>query len=72
MTETCAFGSTFDEAGHVGEHEALLGTDTNHAEMRMERRERIVGDLGTGVETAVMKVDLPALGMPRRPTSAST
>ena len=49
MTETCAFGSTFDEAGHVGEHEALLGTDTNHAEMRMERRERIVGDLGTGV-----------------------
>ena len=35
MTETCAFGSTFDEAGHVGEHEALLGTDTNHAEMRM-------------------------------------
>ena len=36
-----------DEAGNIGEHE-VAPVDLDHAEARMERRERIVGDLGLG------------------------
>jgi hypothetical protein len=49
-----------------------LCIDAHYAEVRMQCGEGIVGDLGRAAETARMKVDLPALGKPSRPTSAST
>ena len=71
MTQAGAFGRAFDEARDVGEHEARFA-GARHAERRIERGERIVGDLGRALDTARMKLDLPAFGKPSRPTSAST
>ena len=73
VAEAGAFGRAFDQAGNVGDHEALLGRDAHHAEVRVQRGERIVGDLRPrGRDRARSACDLPALGMPSRPTSAST
>ena len=36
-----------DQAGNVGEHE-FAAVDVDHAELRMQRGERIVGDLRLG------------------------
>jgi hypothetical protein len=49
MPQAGAFGRAFDQAGNVGHDEALLGADTHHAQIGVQRRERIVGDLGLGV-----------------------
>ena len=49
VAETGAFARAFDQTRDVGDHEALFGTDAHHAEMRMQGREGVVGDLGTGV-----------------------
>jgi hypothetical protein len=35
----------FDEPRHVGDHEAAIAAERDHAQVRLERRERIVGDL---------------------------
>lgn len=43
-----AFGGTFDQAGNVGDHEALVATDADHAEVRHQGGERIVGHLRLG------------------------
>ena len=43
----CAFAGAFDEAGNVGEHEVAPARQRHDAEVGHERRERIVGDLGT-------------------------
>ena len=45
VAEPGAFGGAFDQARNVGDDEALLGRDADDAEIRMQRRERIVGDL---------------------------
>ena len=45
MPEARALGRAGDEPGDVGEHERRLVTDAHDAEMRRERRERIVRDL---------------------------
>ena len=45
VPEARAFGRAFDQAGNVGNHEALLVPHAHHAEIRMQRRERVVGDL---------------------------
>ena len=37
----------FDQAGNVGQHE-FAAVDPHHAELRMQRGERIVGDLRLG------------------------
>ena len=42
--EAVARVRALDQPGHVGEHEAALVVDAHHAEVRDERRERIVGD----------------------------
>ena len=42
-----ALGRALDEAGDVGEHE-LVVAEAHHAEVRLERGERVVGDLGLG------------------------
>jgi hypothetical protein len=72
VAEAGAFRRALDQAGNVGDDEAAVGIDAHHAEIRMQGGEGIVGDLGPAEETARMKVDLPALGRPSRPTSAST
>ena len=66
-----ALGRALDQAGNVGEDElaALVADD---AKLRAERRERIIADLGEALLTELRKVDLPALGKPSRPTSASS
>ena len=35
----------FDQARHVGDHEAAVVAQADHAEIRRQRRERVVGDL---------------------------
>src|SRR5690606_9678981 len=40
-----AFGRAFDQPGDVGDDETLFGADAHDTEVRMQRRERIVGDL---------------------------
>ncbi len=43
-----AFGSALDQAGNIGHHKALQRSDPHYAQIRMQGRERIVGDLGPG------------------------
>ena len=43
-----AFRGAFDQAGDVGQHEALAHRQVDHAEVGGQGRERIVGDLGRG------------------------
>src|SRR5690606_18705238 len=45
ISETGAFGRPLDQPGNIREHEALLDADADDAEVRVQRRERIVGDL---------------------------
>ena len=45
VPEARALGGAWDEAGNVGEDEARLVTDAHHAEVRRERRERVIRDL---------------------------
>src|SRR5258705_353429 len=43
---TGAFGGAFDQARNIGQHE-FAAVDLDHAELRRQRGERIVGDLGS-------------------------
>ena len=43
--EPCTVGRAFDEAGNIGHDEAALIAAGHHAEIRVQRGERIVGDL---------------------------
>ena len=71
--EPVAVRRALDEAGDVGHDEASVRLDRDHAEVRVQRGERVVGDLrARAAETRLISVDLPALGRPSRPTSAST
>src|SRR5262249_44367258 len=45
VAEAGAFGGALDEAGDVGEDEAPAARQPDDAEVRRQRRERIVGDL---------------------------
>jgi hypothetical protein len=47
VAEPGSLVGALDEAGNVGEHELAL-VDAHHPEPRMQRRERIVGDLRLG------------------------
>src|SRR5436190_19197089 len=46
QAESLAFMGAFDDAGDVGDYERSLVTELNDAEVGLESRERIVGDLG--------------------------
>jgi hypothetical protein len=70
--EAGAVGGAFDQAGHVGDDEALFGPDADDAEVRVQRRERVVGTFGRAAEMARDQRAFPAFGRPSRPTSAST
>ena len=47
--QALALGRPFDQAGDVGHDEASMRFDRHDAEVRDERRERVVGDLGAGL-----------------------
>ena len=49
VTKTGAFACTFNQPRNISYNKALFGTDTHYAQMRMQRREGIVGNLGTCV-----------------------
>ena len=61
VADARAFGRALDQPGNVGEHElaALVADD---AELRAERRERIVADLGRGVGDRVEEGRLAGVG----------
>ena len=63
-------GGALDEPGHVGDDEPS-GVAAGHAEVRRQRRERIVGDLGPRGREARQQRRLPAFGRPTSPTSAT-
>jgi len=48
MPEAVSFVRAFDQPGHVGDDEAAIVAEAHHAQIRRQRRERIVGDFGTG------------------------
>ena len=45
VAQAGALGGALDQARDVGHDEALLGRDAHDAEIRMQRGERVVGDL---------------------------
>ena len=45
MAEAVAFVRAFDQAGHIGDHEAAIVAQRDHAEVRRERGERVIGNL---------------------------
>ena len=49
--EAGALARALDQAGHVGEHEFAVVVDPHDAELRVQRRERVVGDLRAGRAT---------------------
>src|SRR5262245_18635742 len=49
MTQPGSLGSTFDQTGDVGDHKAAAFASAHDSEVRMQRGERIVSDLGSRV-----------------------
>jgi hypothetical protein len=47
ITQTSAGVRTFDQSRYIGDYERAKVTQIDHAKMRFQRRERIVGYLGT-------------------------
>ena len=47
VAEAVAFVRALDQAGHIGDDEAAVVAQRDHAQVRRERRERVVGDLRT-------------------------
>ena len=45
VTQARTFGSAFDQARNVGHHERLRRTRTHHTQVRVQRRERVIGNL---------------------------
>ena len=80
VAQAATFGRALDQARDVG-HDHLerraravgrsISVESNHAEVGLERREGIVGDLGLGRgDPRLISVDLPTLGNPTSATSA--
>ena len=74
-SETGSFVGALDDAGDVGGHECLI-VDLDHPENRRERRERVVGDSGSGLGEAAEQSGLAGVGephaSPRRPGGAGS
>ncbi len=74
--EACAQAAALvrplDDTRNVGHDERLVVTHLDDTQVGFERREGVVGDLGLGSRDDREQRDLPALGNPTSPTSAST
>ena len=71
VAEPGALARALDQPGDVGDHE-LAVVELERAEHRLERRERVVGDLRPRARQRASSEDLPAFGSPTSPTSASS
>ena len=49
VTQTRPLGGAFDQTRNVGNHKALFRPHAHHAQVGVEGREGVVGDLGTGI-----------------------
>ncbi len=65
-TEARAFVRALDQAGNVGHHELALA-DPHHAQPGMQRRERIIGDLGPRIAVRRQERRLAGVGQPDQP-----
>ena len=69
--EAEALVSAFDQPGNIGDIEAVFLGDSHAAQVRRERGERVGAIFGRAAVSAASRVDLPALGSPTRPASAT-
>ena len=68
-----ALAGALDDAGDVRHDEADALVHIDHAQIGVQGGEVVVGDLGLGLgDHAESSVDLPTLGKPTSPTSASS
>src|SRR5262249_34618669 len=58
--------SALDQTGNIREYEATLRADTNHAEMRVESREWVAGDLRPRVRDRPDQRRLPGIRQPEQ------
>ena len=47
IAQAVAFVRAFDQSGNIGNHKSAKVTHVHHSQIRLKRRERIVGDLRT-------------------------
>jgi hypothetical protein len=71
VADPLALVRSLDQPGNIGQHEGFTA-EAHHPELRVHRGERIVGDLRPGGGDPASNVDLPALGSPTRPASATS
>ena len=72
VTEPAALGRAFDQTRDVGEDELVI-VEPHDTEVRLERRERVVGDLGLGRADAPRSTSTcPRSGNPTSAASASS
>src|SRR4029079_9816076 len=69
VADATALMCALDQSRDIGEHE-IEAIDAHHAEVRVQRGEGIVGDLGLGRAPASEILDLAALRSPMMPASA--
>ena len=67
MPEPCALRGPRNETRDVGEHERGFVADAHETEMRRERGERIVGDLGLRARDGADERRLADVGEPEQP-----
>ena len=67
IAEPMALVRALDQPGHVGDDEAAIVAQAHDAQVRRERRERIVGDLGTGRRDPRDQRGLSGVGEPDQP-----
>jgi len=68
VAQVCAL----DQAGNVGDHVAAVIVRADDAQVGLERGEGVIRDFRAAAEMREISVDLPALGKPTSPTSASS
>ncbi len=56
-----------DDPGDVGQHQGAPARELQHAQVRLQRRERVVGDLGPGGGERRQQRALPRVGLPDQP-----
>ncbi len=61
-TEPGPLGGAFDQPRNIGDDKALVLVDAHHAEIRVHRRERIIGDLGTRRRYRANQGAFPGIG----------
>ncbi|KCV19716.1 integrase core domain protein [Bordetella pertussis B200] len=66
VAQAGALGGAFDQAGNVRHHEAARGRGAHHAQVGVQRREGVVGDLGPRVRNAADQRRLAGIGQPEQ------